>query len=232
MTSSGTYNFFLSTGECVLAAYDRVRVHPTSIRQEHMLMARREMNLLLVEAANRQVNLFKVEQDSFILTPGIATYTLPAKTVLILDANIVLNPGSQFGQSNRYITPFSRTNFASLGNPNSPGPPTQYWFDRLASPTITFWPVPDNNGPYTFSYFRVVQMQDANLASGETPDLVYRWLDWFVAGLAHRFSRKYAPDIEQLRKADKEEAWQIAAAQDTESVNLSISPPLSRFYPR
>lgn len=232
MTSSGTYNFALSTGECVLAAYDRVNVHPTSIRQEHMLMAHREMNLLLVEASNRQVNLFKVEFDSFTLTRGVASYTLPAKVVLVLDAYITTNPGSQFSQSNRYITPLSRTQYASLSNPNSPGAPTQYWLDRLASPVITFWPVPDNNGPYTFGYYRVVQMQDANLAGGETPDVIYRWLDWFVAGLAHRFSRKYAPSIEKLRKADKEEAWQFASAQDTEAVNLSVAPSLGRYYPR
>lgn len=197
-----------------------------------MLTARREINLLFVEWNNKQVNLWKVEFDSFALTPGIATYSIPAKSVLVLDAYITTQAGSQFSQNNRYITPLSRTQYASLSNPNTPGAPTQYWFDRLIAPTITFWPVPDNNGPYTFGYYRAVQIQDANLPSGETPDVQARWLDALVAGLAHRVSRTYAPDLEALRKVDAKEAWDIAAAQDTENVNLSVSPGLGRYYPR
>lgn len=195
-----------------------------------MLTARREINLLFVEWNNKQVNLWKVEFDSFALTPGIATYSIPAKAVLILDAYITTQAGSQFSQNNRYITPLSRTQYASLSNPNTPGAPTQYWFDRLIAPTITFWPVPDNNGPYTFGYYRAVQIQDANLPAGETPDVQVRWLDALVSGLAHRLSRTYAPEIEALRKADAKEAWEIAAAQDTENVNLSIAPSLGRYY--
>lgn len=197
-----------------------------------MLTARREINLLFVEWNNKQVNLFKVEFDSFSLTPGVATYTLPNKTVLVLDAYITTQAGSQFSQNNRYITPLSRTQYASLSNPNTPGAPTQYWVDRLISPTITFWPVPDSNGPYTFGYYRAVYIQDANLPGGETPDVPIRWLDALVSGLAHRLSRTYAPEIEALRKADAKESWEIAAAQDTENINLSIAPGLGRYFPR
>lgn len=216
----------------MLAAFERVRVRAPSIRPEHMLTARREINLLFVEWNNKQVNLFKVEFDSFSLTPGVATYTLPNKTVLVLDAYITTQAGSQFSQNNRYITPLSRTQYASLSNPNTPGAPTQYWVDRLISPTITFWPVPDSNGPYTFGYYRAVYIQDANLPGGETPDVPIRWLDALVSGLAHRLSRTYAPEIEALRKADAKESWEIAAAQDTENINLSIAPGLGRYFPR
>lgn len=166
------------------------------------------------------------------MVPGTAVYSIPANTVLILDAYITTNPGSQFGQNNRYVTQLSRTEYASLSNPNTPGPPTQYWFDRLIAPTVTFWPVPDNNGPYTFGYYRVLQMQDANLPGGEIPDIPYLWLDAMVAGLAHRLSRTYAPDLEQLRKADAMEAWNTAAAQNIEVVNLSLAPPIGRYYNR
>lgn len=232
MTSSGTYNFTLSNGEGVLAAFERVRVRAPSIRIEHMQTARREINLLFVEWANKQVNLWKVESDSIPLIAGQATYSIPAKTVLVLDAWITTQQGSQFSQNNRYITPFSRTEYASLSNPNTPGAPTQYWFDRILAPTLTFWPVPDQNGPYTFNYFRAAQMQDANLAGGETPDIPYLWLDAMVAGLSHRLSRTYAPDLEQVRKADAMEAWTVAAAQNIEVVNLSLAPPIGRYYNR
>lgn len=228
MASSGTYNFNLSVGESVLAAYERAGVRPTSIRAEHMVTARREANLLLVEAANRQVNLWKVELITTALTASDAEYNVPARVVMILDAWISTTQGGN--TNNRYITPMSRTDYASLSNPESEGPPTQYWFNRLIAPTITMWPVPDQSATYELNYYAVVQMQDANLAGGETPDLPYLWLDWFVAGLAHRFARIYAPPRVLELKADAKEAWEIAAAQNVENVNVSLAPPLSRYY--
>ena len=231
MASSGTYNFTLSVGESVLAAYERVKVRAPSIRQEHMITARREVNLLLVEWANKQVNLFKVEQNSIPMVSGTATYAIPAKTVMILDAVITTNPGTAQA-TDLYVTPISRTEFVSLSNKLTPGRPTVYWFDRLINPVLYPWPVPDSSGPYAFTYWACVQMQDANLAGGETFDLPYLWLDAMVSGLAHRLSRVYAPDLEQLRKADAMEAWQIAAAQNTENVPLYLAPSLSTYYRR
>jgi hypothetical protein len=76
-------------------------------------------------------------------------------------------------------------------------------------------------------------MQDANLAGGETPDLPYLWLDWFVAGMAHRLSRPYStPEIEKMRKADAVEAWTIAATQNVENVSLTLSPNIGSYYRR
>lgn len=231
MASSGTYNFTVTNGEAVLAAFERIRVMAPSLRIEHMTTARREMNLLLASAANRQVNLWKVERLSVSLVAGTATYSIPARTVMILDGYISLNNG-ETTQTDRYITPISRTEYASYSTKSTQGPPTCYWFDRLISPTITFWPVPDSNGPYVFNYYACVQMQDANLPGGETPDVPYLWQDWLVAGLAHRLSRTYAPDLEALRKADADEAWQIAATQNVENVNMSISPQIGGYYRR
>lgn len=232
MTSSGTYAFSVSNGEAVLAAFERVRVRAPELRQEHFVSARRELNLLFVEWSNKQVNLWSVTQASINLVSGTATYSLPPQTVLVLDAYIVTNAGSQSGQNNRYITPFSRTEYASLANPNTPGAPTNFWFDRLLSPTITLWPVPDGNGPYTFTYYRADQIQDANLPNGETPNIPYLWMDAMVKGLAARLAAIYAPDLEAARKLDAVDAWNTAAAQNIEVTNLSIQPPLQRYYMR
>ena len=232
MTSSGTYNFSLSNGEGVLAALERVRVRAPSIRQEHFLTARREMNLLLVEWANKQVNLWKVALNTISLVSGTATYSIPATTVLVLDAYITTNPGSQYGQNNRYITQLSRTEYASLSNPLTQGPPTQIWFDRLLVPTITFWPVPDSNGPYTFSYYRAVQIQDVAVAGGQTLNMPYLWMDAYVSELSWRFAMSYAPQIEDKRKMQAQEAWTVAASQNIEVVNLSLAPPIGRYFPR
>jgi hypothetical protein len=73
-------------------------------------------------------------------------------------------------------------------------------------------------------------MQDANLAGGETPDIPYLFLDAFIAGLAHRLSRSYAPDLEDKRKADAKEAWMVMAEQNTENVPLSLAPTIKTYY--
>lgn len=233
MSSSGTYNFSVSNGEVVLAAFERIKVFAPSIRVEHMMTARRELNFLLADAANKGVNLWKVDQVSTPLLTDTATYPVDAKTVMVLDAWITTDQGAPQSASDIYITPISRTEYASFSNKQAPGRPTCYWFDRLISPTITMWPVPDQTNTYTLNYYRCTQMQDANLAGGETPDLPYLWLDWFVAGMAHRLSRPYAdPATEAVRKADAMEAWTTAATQNTENVKFTISPGISRYYRR
>lgn len=232
MTSSGTYAFAPTIGQCVIAAFRRLQIHPTSLRQEHLDTAFMEMNLSMVHFSNLQPNLWKVEFDTITLTAGQAVYSIPAKTVLILDAYITTGSGSSVSQNNRYITQLSRTEYASLSNPGTSGAPTQMWFDRLISPTVTFWPVPDSNGPYDFGYYRVVQVQDMALPGGQTPDLPYLWLDAYISQLAHRLSRVFAPALEALREKDALKAWEVAAAQNIEVVNLSLAPPLNRYYPR
>ncbi len=231
MTSSGTFSFAPSNGEIVLAAYERDQIRAPELRQEHMATAQREINLTLVKLANFTPNLWSVVRTQTTLTAGTATYSLTPQTVMVLDASIVLNFGTA-NESRRYITPISRTEYLSYANQQTPGPPTVYWFDRLIAPTVTFYPVPDSNGPYTFDWFGVTQIQDVNLAGGETPDVPYRWFDVLVADLAHRLSRVYAPQLEQFRKIDADEAWKIAAAQDTENVPFMLAPGLSTYYRR
>lgn len=228
MTSSGTYNFSLSNGEAVLSAFDRVRIRLPSIRQPHMLTARRELNLLLAEWSNKQVNLWKVELISVTLVDGTATYDVPARVVMMLDAYIRQNDGED-GQTDRYITPISRTDYATYAAKLTPGIPTVFWFDRQISPEFTTYPVINDSG-YLFNYYACTQTEDAALTGGQTPDIPYRWIDALVAGLAHRLSRSYAPDLEQVRKQDAQEAWNIAAAQDTENVPMRLSLGIGRYY--
>lgn len=231
MTTSGTYAFAPSNGELVLAAYERVGIRAPSLRQEHMLTAHRELNFMFSSWANDGPNLWEIIRTQTTLTQGTATYSIAAKTIMILDASIVLDYGTA-SESRRYITPLSRTQYLSFANQQTQGFPTSYWFDRLISPTITFWPVPDGNGPYTFDYFSVTQIQDANLTGGETPDVPYRWFDALVAGLAHRLSCIYAPQLEQMREKDADKAWQKAATQDTENTPTTFGFNIGAYYRR
>ena len=229
MTSSGTFDFSPSNGELVLAAYERIQIRTPEIRQEHMLSARRELNFLFSQWSNSSPNLWEVIRTQTTLTAGTATYDVLAKTIMILDASIVLNFGDS-NESRRYITPISRTQYMSFANQQTQGPPTSYWYDRLISPTVTFWPVPDSNGPYTFDYFSCTQIQDADLPIGQTPDVPYRWFDAIVAGMSYRLARIYNPQLEAQRKADATEAYAIVTEQDTENVNFSIAPNIGSYY--
>jgi hypothetical protein len=231
MTSSGTYSFSPSNGELVLSAFERVQIRAPELRQEHMFSARRELNFMFASFSNFSPNLWEVTRTQLVLTPGTATYPVAPQTIMILDGSIVINFGTA-NETRRYITPISRTEYLSFANQQILGPPSVFWYDRILAQTVTFWPVPDSGGPYTWDFFSCTQMQDANLPAGETPDVPYRWFDAIVAGLAHRLSRIYNPPLEAIRKADADEAWKVAAAQDTENVSFMLAPGLANYYRR
>lgn len=227
MASSGTYDFSLTNAEIVASAYSLLQIRRTSLLAEHMTDARIQLNLLLSSWSNQQVNLFNVDLVTEPLIAGTATYDVDPSTIMILDAYISFN-GAPL--SNRLIFPISRTEYAAYSNPTAEGTPSVFWFDRLLSPTITMWLVPDATDMYTLNYYRCYQNQDANLPSGETPAIPYRWLDAMVTGLAARLSKIYAPALEDKREMDAMKAWNIAATQDTENVDLTISPGVDAYY--
>lgn len=211
-------------------AFQRVKVRPTEITQAQLQTALMEMNLLQSRMSNLQPNLWTVDLQGMPLVQGQATYSLPAETVMI--TNALVSTGSGQSKIDRIAWPLSQTEYASISNKNSQGFPTQFWFNRLISPTITLYLTPDGNGPYTLYYYRVRQLQDATLSDGVNVEVPFLWLDALVAGLAHRLARIYAQELEQIRKADADEAWTIAANQNVENVGLSITPGLSGYYVR
>tara|TARA_R110000868_G_scaffold13553_7_gene63049 strand:- start:3357 stop:4061 length:705 start_codon:yes stop_codon:yes gene_type:complete len=227
-TFTGTYDFQPTAGEIIMTAFGRIQIRPTEIEQSHLQSAVMELNLLLSRLSNTQPNLWSVDLQSLPLVQGQATYSLPAETVMITNAYVRTGTGTS--TTDRLIFPLSQTEYASIANKLTQGQPTQFWFDRLISPTITFYLVPDGEGPYTVYYYRVRQVQDAKLPNGVNIEVPYLWLDALTAGLSYRLSRVYRPELEQIRKMDFDEAWQIAATQNTENVNLMISPGLSGYF--
>lgn len=209
-----------------MGAFARIGVRRSDILQTHLADARIEANLLLAKISNLQPNLWTVDLQSVLLVQGTAVYTVPPETVMVLDAYIRYGSPSV----DRSIYPISRSEYATYPNKTTQGPPSVFWFDRLIAPTITLWATPDGNGPYTLFYYRVRQVQDAEYANGQNIEIPYLWLDAFTAGLAHRLSRIYAPSLEGQRKMDADDAWQTAATQNVENVNLMINPGLSSYF--
>lgn len=132
----------------------------------------------------------------------------------------------------RVMTPISRNDYSALPNKFQQSPPTQYWFDRLATqPTVTVWPVPDSNGPYAMQYYRVRQVQDVKLPNGsQSPDIPYRFFEAFCADTAAHMAIKWAVAKQAPLQAWADRMWQEAAAEDRERVSLYIRPDVSAYY--
>ena len=229
MTTSGTYTFDPSLGELTLYAFNLIGIRNTSLVQEHMHSAKMATNMMLANWANRGVNLWAVDLVTTPLVQGQATYTVDQSTVMILDAYMAtVNSGGV--EIDRIILPVSRTEYASYPNKDQQGFTTTFWFDRLISPNVTLWPVPDGSSAQYLKYYRVRQIQDSNLANGQTVEIPYLWLEAFADGLSYRLSRVWNPTMAQGLKAISDESYNIAAAQNIEQAQQYISPQLSGYY--
>lgn len=223
MATSGTYTFNPGLGEIVLYAYQNIGVRPTALLQEHMDSARMATNMMLARWSNQGVNLWCVDLITTPLVQGTTTYSVDPNTVMILDAYIVSEG------IDRIILPISRTEYASYPNKEQQGFPTTFWFDRLISPTVTLWPVPDGTQT-SLKYYRVRRLQDSNLQGGEQVEIPYLWLEAFADGLAYRLARIWAPQIAPSLKMQADESYEIAASQGIEQAQQYISPQLSGYW--
>ena len=231
MTSSGTTAFNPSIGELVLHAYGLCGIRRPAITQEHLVDARMATNIMLAEWNNDTPNLWKVDLVSVPLVQGTAVYPVDPSTITVLDAYIRVNSGQE-DQYDRIIWPISRTEYASMPNKLQQAEVTSFWFDRLISPSITLWQVPDGNGPYLLNYYRCSQIYDADLGSGQTVDLPTRWFGAFAWGLAARLAYSYAPKQVALLEPKAKDALTQAMEQDVENVPLYFGPALSGYYVR
>jgi len=225
MTTSGTYAFNPALGEIVLYAYQNIGIRPTSVLQEHMESARMAMNMMLSRWSNQGVNLWAVDLVTVPLVQGQTTYAVDGNTIMVLDAYTTTDSGID-----RVIMPISRTEYASYPNKAQQGFPTSYWYDRLISPTLTLWPVPDGSSATILKYYRVRQVQDSNLQNGENVEIPYRWLEAVADGLTYRLARIWAPQMAQMLKGQADESYQIAATQDVETVPTYISPMIGSYF--
>lgn len=227
-SSSGTWDFALTNAEIVTSAYSLCGIRRPQLLAEHMVDARIQLNLLFSDWSNQQPDLWCVDLVSVPLVAGQATYSVDAKTVMILDAYVTTGSGAS--QQDRIILPISRSEYASYTDKNSQGFVSVFWFNRQINPTITLWLVPDSTQTYTLNYYRVTQIQDANLPAGEIPNIPYRWLNAVVRGLAFYLSEIYAPDKSSVREVQADKAFTKAATQDVENVELEIMPGIGAYF--
>ena len=229
MATSDTYTFNPGLGEITLYAYNLIGIRNTAVLQEHMEAARMASNMLCARWSNQGVNLWAVDLVTVPLVTDVATYPVDGNTVTMLDA-YVQNDDSG-ANIDRLILPISRTEYASYPNKEQQGFPTVFWFDRLLSPSVTLWPVPNtDNGPQYLKYYRVTQIQDSGLQNGQTVDIPYLWLEAFAYGLALRLAQIWNPQAMAMIKPMADESYQIAADQNIEQAATYISPMISGYF--
>ena len=240
MTTTGTSSFNLDLGDLVEEAYERCGLELRS--GYDFRTARRSLNLLTIEWANRGINLWTIEQGMIPMVQGINTYDLPTDTIDLLEHQIRTNAGQQNNQTDITISRISISTYSTIPNKLAQGRPIQVWINRQSGatyptgatpdrqPQITVWPTPDQGtltSPYyQFVYWRMRRVQDAGNAVN-TQDIPFRFLNCLVAGLAYYLSMKL-PGVDPQRimglKADYEQQFQFAADEDREKAPIRFIP--------
>lgn len=226
MTTSGTAAFNLDLAEIIEEAAERCGYE---LRTGYdFRTARRSLNLLFADWANKGLNMWTFEQLTVSMVPGTATYALPVDTVDVMDAT--LRTGSGTTQTDIVMSRISLPTYQALPNKTVQGRPIQMFIQRSLTPTVTFWPVPDDTVPYTFVYWRLRRIQDAG-DGVNTQDLPFRFLPAMIAGLAYYLSMKLPGGMERMPtlKAIYDETMQLAMDEDRERAAVRMVPLVARI---
>ena len=133
MTTTGSTAFNLDMNDLIEEAFERCGLEVRS--GYDFRTARRSLNLLTIEWANRGINLWTVEQGQIVLNTQQALYALPVDTIDILDASTRTNNGSQSNQIDINLSRISEPVYMTIPNKNTTGRPIQMWVNRQSGGT-------------------------------------------------------------------------------------------------
>lgn len=222
MATSGTASFNLDLQELIEEAGERCGYE---IRTGYdFRTARRSLNLMLADWANRGLNMWTFEEASIVLAPGTDTYALPPDTVDLLDA--VLRTGTGVTQVDIAIERLSLPDYVAIPNKTLTGRPLQMLILReTAAPRLVIWPVPDATTTYTLRYWRLRRIQDAG-DGVNTQDVPFRFLNALSAGLAYYLAMKVPGGLERLPLLQQQyqDAMQAAMDEDREKADVRFVP--------
>ncbi len=189
MTTSGLTSFNLDLNDMVEEAFERAG---SELRTGYDLRtARRSLNLLFADWANRGVNMWTFEQNTITLVTGQPTYALPDDTVDLLDHVIRTNANVATNQADLTITRISMPTYATIPNKLTQGRPIQVWIQRLSgnsnvltgtvqatiSATATTIPVTSLVGIPTAGFIQIgselIGYNETSPADGATPAYLY-----------------------------------------------------------
>ena len=219
MATSSSVNFELDVAEYIEEAFERCGLE---VRTGYDLRtARRSMNILFADWANRGLNQWTIEQRTQALVSGTANYDLDADLVDVLNAVI------RRGNTDFSLSRISRDAYINIPTKSTTGRPSQYFLDRQITPKLKLWATPENSTD-VFVYDALTRIQDADTAK-DTVDIPFRFYPCLTAGLAYYISLKKAPDRVQLLKAMYEEEFERASAEDRDRSSLTLTPSTTYY---
>ncbi len=219
MTLSGTSDFELDVAEYIEEAFERCGLE---VRTGYDLKtAKRSLNLMLAEWANRGLNQWTIKQRSFTSTQGDGDISISADVIDVLSV-VVRRSNTDYA-----LDRVSRDTFLSIPNKTSQGRPSQFFLDRQTTPVLQIWPRPENNTDVVI-YDALTRMNDADGQTNKL-DMPFRFYPCLAAGLAYYISMKRAPNRVQLLKAVYEEEFERAMTEDRDRSSFNVVPQYQYF---
>ena len=219
MTVSGSTNFELDVTEYIEEAFERCGLE---VRTGYDLKtAKRSLNLMLAEWANRGLNQWTITQSTQALTTSDGEYSLNADVIDILSMS-VLRDGTYLSMAR-----ISRDAYLNIPNKSTTGRPNQFFLDRQITPNLKIWPIPENSTDVIY-YDALTRIDDAD-TSVNTLKVPFRFYPCLAAGLAYYISIKRAPNKVQLLKAVYEEEFERAMTEDRDRSSFQVSPSLDYY---
>ncbi|MDB4352329.1 hypothetical protein OAH93_00765 [Flavobacteriales bacterium] len=237
-TTSGTTIFEkgFSIADIVEESYERIGISGVSGYQ--LKGARRSLNIMFQEWANRGLHYWEVANNNITLVNNKATYTMFRSTsdgtsdaTAVYGVDDILE--ASFRNDSNVDTPLSkisRSTYQALSNKTSTGQPTQYFVQRFIDKiTVTLYLTPGSDQAGKFlNYYYVKRIQDAGDYTNDA-DVPYRFVPCMTAGLAYYLAVKYAPEKVQMLKMLYEDELNRALTEDGSSSSSFITP--KTYYP-
>jgi hypothetical protein len=178
MALSGSTNFEPNVAEFVEEAFERCGLE---LRTGYDLKtARRSINLMLAEWANRGLNQWTIEQATQTVTEGTTDYSLNSNIIDILD--VVLRRTVNQTQTDISMNRVSRSEYINIPNKTTKARPSQFFLDKLSTPTLKIWPAPENSTDILV-FNKIVRMDDADKGTN-TMDMPFRFFPLFCSRLS------------------------------------------------
>ena len=236
-TTSGTTTFEkgFSISDIVEEAYERIGIQGVSGYQ--LKGARRSLNILFQEWANRGLHYWEVANNNITLVADQAEYTMFRSTTdgtssatAVYGVDDVLEASFRNSNVDTPLTKINRSAYQALSNKTSTGQPTQYFVQRFIDKiTITLYLTPGSDQAGKFiNYYYVKRIQDAGDYTNDA-DVPYRFVPCMITGLAYYLAIKFAPDRIQMLKMLYEDELARALEEDGSSSSSFITP--KTYYP-
>ena len=218
MATSGSRDFEPDVAEYIEEAFERCVLEFRTGYDG--VTARRSLNLLFADWANRGLNQWTITNSTTTLTEADEYIDLTATTIDVLDVVIRRTEGST--TTDISMAQVSRSEYWNIPNKATKARPTQWFLDKQITPRLYIWPASENSTDQLIIN-RLSRIEDAD-ASVNTVDMPFRFYPCLAAGLAYYIGLKRAPDRVPMLKGIYEEEFQRAADQDSGTASLKIAP--------